>query len=277
MNLRLPYASAFLLPRLFTCLLTLLIIGLHPGAGCGATLYERSVMQFEARAEHASPHEYSFVILGDSRGGDTVFEKALRLARSFQPLFILHGGDYSQSGGENETDRFLDLVHQGVPDIPLFVVLGNHENREVFARRIGPADFTLKNGRLGLTLVALDNSDNTLKASQLQYLRSRLSSATGASFVAMHVPPRTERWGWHTFSEGADQLGKILAQGRVQGAIFSHVHLYDRSEFGGVPAIITGGAGAPLVRFGFPGEALYHILVVRVSDGKATFRKVPIP
>jgi predicted phosphohydrolase len=92
----------------------------------------------------------------------------------------------------------------------------------------------------------------------------------------MHVPPKTERWNWHTFTEGADELGRILTEGRVQGALFSHVHLFDRSEFAGIPAIITGGAGAHLVSFGFPGEPVYHILVVRVTNGKATFKMVPI-
>jgi hypothetical protein len=90
----------------------------------------------------------------------------------------------------------------------------------------------------------------------------------------MHVPPKTGRWSWHTFTEGADDLRAILAKGRVQGAFFSHVHLFDRSEFGGVPAFITGGAGAPLVTTGFPGEPVYHILVVRVKNGKASCRRV---
>jgi 3',5'-cyclic-AMP phosphodiesterase len=260
-----------------TCSITLLILAFHAGTGLGATLYDRSLVQLKARAEHASPHDYSFVVLGDSRGNDEVFKKALKLARSYKPLFILHGGDYSDSGGAEETRQFLAIVNQALQQIPLFVVMGNHENREVFASNIGPFDFTLESRRLGLTLVALDNSDEVLKSEQLEYLRSRLASSAGASFVAMHVPPKTERWSWHSFSDGADQLEWILRKGHVQGAIFSHVHLYDRAEFGGVPAIITGGAGAPLVRLGFPGEAVHHIVVVRVRDGKASFLKVPIP
>jgi len=255
------------------CALVLLLVQVC----LGATLYERSSAQFKARAQQTHRDDYTFVVLGDSRDGDAMFKKALALARSFHPLFILHGGDYSESGGDEETRRFLAIVNGIAPEIPLFVVMGNHENRDVFAREIGPFDFTLQSKRLGLTLVAVDNSDYALKPAELDYLRSRLSLATGASFVAMHVPPRTERWSWHTFTEGADDLERLLADGRVQGAFFSHMHLYDRSVFGGVPAIITGGAGAPLVIFGFPGEAVHHILVVRVKNGKASFEKVRIP
>ena len=249
-----------------------------PNQSCHAeTLYERSTSQLAVKAQKANPNDYSFVVIGDSRDGEAVFQKVLRLAKRFHPLFIMHGGDYSGSGGEAETDRFLQMLKENVPNLPFFVVMGNHEDRPVFAKRIGPFDFTVQSKRLGLALVAVDNSDGALKRPELEYLRSRLPSAAGSVFVAMHVPPKTEQWDWHTFSEGAEELKTILAQSRAQGVFFSHVHLFARSEYGGVPAIITGGAGAPLYTSGFPGEPVYHILVVRVQNGKASYTKVPLP
>lgn len=258
--------------------LLLLLVPISARVCLGATLHERSAAQLKVAEQTASPADYSFVVLGDSRAGDQVFKKALKMARSFRPLFILHGGDYSERGGEEETRRFLSLVSWSVPDIPLFVVRGNHEkNQELFARLIGPLNFTVASERLGLTLVAVDNSENVLKATELAYLRSQLSAAAGTRFVAMHVPPQTERWNRHTFSQGANDLKRILAKERVQGAFFFHVHSYDRSEFGGVPAFISGGAGAQLSSLGFPGESVHHILVVRLTNGKASFTKVLIP
>lgn len=38
----------------------------------------------------------------------------------------------------------------------------------------------------------------------------------------------------------------------------------------------TAGAGAPLVTFGFPGEPVYHIVVVRVKNGTATTEMVKV-
>ncbi len=257
--------------------LALLLVPLFSQSCLGETLYERSLAKFAANTQQAKPKDFTFVVLGDSRDGDAIFLKALRLAKTFQPLFILHGGDYSMSGGKHETAGFLRMLKETVPEIPVFVVMGNHENREVFARQIGPFDFTLKSERLGLTLVSIDNSDNSLQRAELEYLSSRLSSAAGSVFVAMHVPPKTERWDWHTFTEGADQLRGILASSKAQGVFFSHVHLFDRAEFGGVPAIITGGAGAPLYKNRFPGDPVHHILVVRVKDGRAAFNKVTLP
>jgi len=92
----------------------------------------------------------------------------------------------------------------------------------------------------------------------------------------MHIPPKTERWSWHSFTDGAEDLKAIVAKHPLQGLIFSHVHLFDRAEFAGVPALITGGAGAPLLTIGYPGDPVHHIVVVRVKNGKASFEKVTL-
>ena len=256
--------------------LALLLVPLLSRVCSGQTLYERSIAQLNAKAQKAAPDDYTFVVLGDSRDGDEVFKRALGLARSFDPLFILHGGDYSNKGGEAETARFLSLVNQSVPNIPLFVVIGNHENCSVFMKEIGPYNFTLTSKRLGLNLIALNNANGQLGAPELDLLRRELASASGAPFVAMHIPPKTKRWRGHTFTRGADDLQKILAKSTVQGAFFSHSHVFDRSEFGGVPAFITGGAGAQLAWFSRYGERVHHILVVRVENGMASYRMVPL-
>ena len=165
-----------------------------------------------------------------------------------------------------------------MPDLPLFVVIGNHEEPAVFEKWIGPRNFTLANKRLGYSLVALDNADEVLRAREQQLLRRELAAASGVVFVAMHVPPETGRWRGHTFTKGAGELRMILEKSAtpVQGLFFAHSHLYDRSEFGGVPAFITGGAGAKLAWFSLHGERVHHILVVRVENGMASYRMVPL-
>lgn len=258
-------------------LLTVLLLASFSGACSAETLFDRSLALFEAKAAKVSKDDYSFVVLGDSRDGDAVFKKVLKLAKAYDPLFILHGGDYSGSGTEEETAAFLSLVRENIPDLPIFVVIGNHETPTVFAREIGPSYFTLKSARLGLTLTAVDNSEYKLRRQDLDYISRQLSYAARTKFVAMHVPPKTSRWSWHTFSDGAEQLEDVLLRKRPAGIFFSHVHLYDSDEFGGVPAFITGGAGGPLIPFGFPGDARYHFLLVRVKNGKPMFMKVLVP
>ena len=241
-----------------------------------ATLYERSLEKLQAGIERVSPADYTFVVLGDSRDNDDVFKKTPALAKTYNPLFILHGGDYSNKGSDKETDNFLAMVNGIVPDVPFFVVMGNHENRKVFAERIGPFNFTLDSARLKLKVIAVDNATYVLKNSELAYLKSQLSAKRENTFVAMHIPPKTQRWSWHTFSDGAEELEDALAENGVKLAFYFHVHLYDQDEIKGVRSIITGGAGAPLTTFGFPGEPVYHIVVVRVKDGRVTTEMVRV-
>ena len=241
-----------------------------------ASLYERSLEKFQAGIEHVSPADFTFVVLGDNRGNDGIFKKALALAKSYNPLFILHGGDYSDNGSDKETDHFLALVNDGIPDVPLFVVIGNHERRKVFAEKIGPSNFSLDSARLKLKVIAVDNAGYALKIPERNYLGSQLTAKRENTFVAMHIPPKTERWNWHTFSDGAAELENVLAENGVKVAFYFHIHLYARDEIKGVPSIITAGAGAPLVPLGFPGEPVYHIVLVRVKNGTVTTEMVKV-
>ena len=241
-----------------------------------ATLYERSLEKLQSGIEHVSPSDFTLVALGDSRGNDSIFKKALSLAKSYQPLFILHGGDYSDTGSDKETDHFLSLVNNDIPDVPLFVVIGNHENRKVFEKKIGPANFSLDSDKLKLRVVAVDNANYVLKAPELKYLRNQLATKRENTFVVMHIPPKTKRWSWHTFSDGATELENVMAESAVKAAFYFHVHLYDRDVIKGVPSIIAAGAGAPLITIGFPGEPVYHIVVVRVKNGTVTTEMVKV-
>jgi Icc protein len=262
------------LSRIILCAAALLLV--WTANVRAATLYERSLEKLQAGIERVSPADYTFVVLGDSRDNDSVFEKTLTLAKTYNPLFILHGGDYSNKGSDKETDSFLALVNDIVPDVPFFVVIGNHENKKVFAQRIGPFNFTLDSARLKLSVIALDNANYILKDRELEYLNRQLAAKRENTFVAMHIPPKTQRWSWHTFSNGATKLENALADNGVKMAFYFHVHLYDRDAIMGVPSIITAGAGAPLASIGFPGEPFYHIVVVRVKDGAVTTEMVRV-
>ncbi len=242
----------------------------------GATLYERSLEKFQADSKLASPDDFTFVVLGDSRDNDGVFKKTLALAKTYNPLFILHGGDYSGTGSDKETDHFLAMVNDGVPDVPLFVVFGNHENQKVFTEKIGPTRFSLDSARLKLRMISVNNAGYALKTPELKYLRSQLAPKAENTFVALHIPPKTKVWSWHTFSDGAAELEDALAENGVKMAFYFHIHLYSREEIKGVPSIIAAGAGAPLVLFGFPGEPVYHIVVVRVKNGTVTAEMVKV-
>ncbi|MCD6531296.1 hypothetical protein J7K99_02490, partial [bacterium] len=66
-----------------------------------------------------------------------------------------------------------------------------------------------------------------------------------------------------------EQLSEVLASHRVLMGGWSHQHFYDRSEYMGVPYIITGGAGAPLDSAISPppyGADFYHFLLFELDS-----------
>ncbi|TSK08053.1 MAG: phosphoesterase [Geobacter sp.] len=260
----------------FLILILLLSFG-AVSAAHAETLFQRSSVLMQQLAAKAPPGDYSFVVLGDSRGNEAVFRKALTLAATYRPLFILHGGDYSDKGSEEETRRFLSLVESTVPAIPVFLVFGNHESPAVFEKLVAPRQYRFGSKRLGLRVLVVDNAGEELKAPELSFLEKELATAPQATFLAMHVPPETSRWRGHTFTDGASALARVIASsGPVQASFFAHSHVYDRDLFGGKPAFISGGAGAPLAWMSRYGERVYHIIVVRVKNGRASYQMVPL-
>lgn len=259
--------------RLLSVAAVLLLLCSGLSAGAGATLHEQSLGMLAKRVAAADPDDWCFVFMGDNRGNDKKFKAALQLAASLKPLFILHGGDVGERGTSEELIHFRETVSSlpGLP--PLFVVRGNHEmDAGLFERIIGPLNFTLDDRRLGFRLVAVDNADYTLRGKELAYLGKMLDNSRENRFVAMHIPPQTERWGKHSFVNGKDELAGLLAERQVKLGLFAHIHLFDKDVINGVPAVISGGAGAQLAYFGYSGIPTYHVVVVEIRKGKVSFR-----
>jgi 3',5'-cyclic-AMP phosphodiesterase len=236
-------------------------------------LFADSLKAFEARAASADADGWRFVFLGDNRGNDDKFKEILQRARDLKPLFILHGGDIVEKGSAAELAHFLDVVKsvKGLP--PLFVVRGNHEgNAALFEKMIGPLNFVIDSQRLGLRLVAVDNSNYVLSERELAFLARNLDQKRQNQFVAMHIPPKTERWPDHTFEKGRDALLTLMKERKVRMGLFSHIHLFDVDTIKGIPYIISGGAGSQLAWYGYSGDVMYHLVIVDVVKGKASYR-----
>jgi Icc-related predicted phosphoesterase len=236
-------------------------------------LHDLSIKAFEKQAATTQPDDWCFVFLGDNRGNDETFKEILQKAAQVKPLFILHGGDIAERGTAEELAHFLETVQQEKDLPPLFVVRGNHEgNASEFEKQIGPLDYTLDSQRLGFRLVVVDNADYSLRGKELALLTNKLDQSRPNQFVAMHIPPKTERWPKHTFENGKNELIKLMTERKVKMGLFAHIHLFDKDEINGIPLIISGGAGAPLTWFGYSGDAEYHFVVVEIKKGVVTYR-----
>ena len=237
------------------------------------TLFTESMKTFESRVASADADGWRFVFLGDNRGNDSKFKDILKRAKDLDPLFILHGGDIVESGSAGELSSFLDVVKsvKGLP--PLFVVRGNHEtNAALFEKMIGPLNFVIDSQRLGVRLVAVDNSNYILSERELSFLSQNLDQKRHNQIVSMHIPPTTERWPKHTFDKGKNELLSLMTERKVRMGLFAHIHLFDEDMIKGIPCIISGGAGSQLAWFGYSGTAIYHLVVVDVVKGKISYR-----
>jgi hypothetical protein len=68
----------------------------------------------------------------------------------------------------------------------------------------------------------------------------------------------------------------ILSDKKVTLSFCGHIHQFDQDEINGVKYIITGGAGAPLNRWFFPGDPVYHIIVVKVKNGIVSYDRIKV-
>ena len=238
-----------------------------------ATLFTDSMKAYQSRETSAEADSWSFIFLGDSHTNYSKLKEMLQRAAEINPLFILHGGDISENGSAEELSQFLEVV-KSVKDLPpLFVVRGNHEmNPALFEKMIGPRNFVIDSQRLGLRLVAVDNSSYALSGNELSFLSKNLDQKRQNQFVAMHIPPKTERWPKHTFEMGKNELLTLITDRNVSMGLFSHNHLFDMDIIKGTPYIISSGAGGQLAWFGYSGEAIYHFVIVEVLNGKVSYR-----
>lgn len=237
------------------------------------TLFSESMKALESRFKTADANKWSFVFMGDNRGNDRKFKEILQRVKDINPLFILHGGDIVESGTDPELSHFLDMVKSVKELPPLFVVRGNHEaNADLFEKMIGPRSFVIDSQKLGLRLVAVDNSNYALSERELSFLSINLDHKRQNQIVSMHIPPKTDRWPRHSFDKGKNELFKLMSDRNVRMGLFAHIHLFDKEMIKEIPYIISGGAGAQLSWFGYSGDAIYHYVIVEVTRGKLTYR-----
>ncbi|GEM_PF-2309906 len=305
-----------------------LILSIKTGTkGAEASLFRTSIKRLLRNVRTLkNPNEYTFVFMGDSWAGDgqtsnTIFGLALSAVRSLKrkPLFILHSGDSVFTGtvkefktGGTYTDKLpvkslLQLIQdrkKGVPDIPFFVVPGNHDQNGIngpltnFRTYVGPTRFGFNLPQIKTTIIGLNNirqlgSDKNnqpiygFPPTELSFLRRKLKVAQKNTLVLMHVPPRIGKWSnpnyfkdpESTFGNQNGQLTRFLStiRGKVSHTLVGHVHAFDKLTYQGTRYVLSGGAGAPLVKQGFlkgTRTPIFHIVEFTVRNGIIVKRRV---
>jgi len=169
------------------------------------------------------------------------------LALPSRPDVVLVTGDCVHHGQRAEYARFQELLRP-LP-MPVYVVPGNHDNREQMLEVFGPQGTHSLPGFVQyvvdgwpVRLLALDThvpgrDDGYVCAARLQWLEERLSEApTHPTIVFMHHPPVqiglavTDQMGLHD----ADALGAIVGRyPQVERIVAGHVHMSLLRRFAG--------------------------------------------
>jgi 3',5'-cyclic AMP phosphodiesterase CpdA len=264
-----------------------------------ATLRNLANMQ-AIRKLHPQPDgSFSFIVLGDNRDGEDVYRALLGQVNDYtaahsgaaKPLFVLHTGDMVAHGTTAEWQRYAEL--RDICKLPMVHVRGNHEIRAAggasnFARFVGNTMWIFDCA--GCRFVGLDNSNGHFTPDAIAVLRKYLGlpgsdgrppllKAPQRSFVAIHEPPYVGRWQVHALRSDAkggrgDEFMRAVSAAKVSAVFCGHIHMHDEMTIGGVPYIISGGAGAPLYgKLGF-GDAEHGFLVVHVTRARVSWEWV---
>jgi 3',5'-cyclic-AMP phosphodiesterase len=248
---------------------------------------------------------FKFVVMADSRvdhdpNAKEILVKALKMAAEYDPLFILHGGDIVWTGNKDSFAYFRMLINQipELDDIPIFVVVGNHEKSimvddksafQYFEKLIGPLNFAMCLPQQHLTICGMNTADYRAYPNALTRLNYSLECYDQPiKFIFTHIPPYAGAFeNFQGFSNifhpqqrsntligGTSELLKVLSNHNVTMGFSGHIHAYiptiidlpyyvEPNPITGraaIPWIVTGGAGAEII-LGYS----FHFIVITVK------------
>ena len=227
---------------------------------------------------------FKFIVCGDPQNNYDVFNRVLEAAKSVD--FLIIAGDLTGSGTETEFRSFLDAVDAS--GVTYYTVPGNHDVATSpvsgnYTRFMGAPYRSF--GHKNTHFVLMDNSTPNLGfyEEQRRWARRDLEAARGAGFdhivAVAHVPPGYPYSARAVKDQipGLDanrEMPSLLEKGGADVLFCGHVHTYLEESSGGLPIVITGGAGAPLLNVG--GEAYYHYVLVEIDGKEMTWQPVRI-
>lgn len=242
-------------------------------------------------AQHDPSRPFSFVLYGDSRSNSQPHGEVVRGIEATPSDFLLGTGDVVVTGGDRSAWlEFFAIEQKLLSNRCLFSAIGNHEltwpgkSRHVWNHYFaphrdesGPTWFTFRWGNTRFFL--LDAMDD-FQGPQAQWIRTELAKSDdepGLShrFVVMHHAPFSS--GPHGPNKRFLESGlmKEFVRHKVELVMGGHDHLYERAENDGLKYLISGGAGAPLYKYGqIAGSqsalSVYHFVEIRVDGDTVT-------
>jgi len=220
-----------------------------------------------------SVENYTILVFGDHRppsgiNPPEVFLKIMNDINNQSGIFVIDGGDLVYSGTLLQWIKLMEVWHWNKP---IFIAVGNHEYQgegvNIYHYLFGPTQYAFSFG--GYRFI-FDNDimhDYSLNQSQLNWIKEQMEIAKKRGerpIIIMHAPPHDPRKNavGDDHAMNPESAAKLLKEYNAFG-IFSHIHMFWKGTYEGVPFIIAGGGGAPLYappnEGGFYGYVILHM------------------
>ncbi len=232
---------------------------------------------------------WSFAVLGDADIGgpgeaaSPVFPRILAAVNEKGPDLVFFTGDLVHGRTLFLAD-FREQYRQAAGILrdcraPFHLVPGNHDAEgpgglEEYLSRFGPVPWVFHHR--GWRFIGLNTEmagrRGAVTGEQLRWLREQLSDRkeNRRTVLFMHRPvwpTLTGEYAYHSLPR--PELHRLFAEAGVAAVFSGHEHHFHREVRDGVLYVVTGGAGAPLLKGG-----TFHVVFVEVRDGKLQVRAV---
>ncbi|HCP81242.1 MAG TPA: phosphodiesterase [Octadecabacter sp.] len=178
-----------------------------------------------------------------------------------KPDIVLVTGDVTHKFKEEEAQHAAVILSQ--LEMPLFIVPGNHDDRQVLSRVFGPEICPLSDegyvdyviDAYPVRIIALDtlhvgHAGGHISAARLDWLRAQLDDATEQPTVIMAHHPPLDIGVPETYEDGfsgAGDLGQLIAQyPNIERVLCGHVHLHTNSRWRGTVVTTAPSIGMQL-------------------------------
>ena len=237
------------------------------------------------RIRIADPDNFCFAVFGDNKNSHFTFERLLKeIEHDPEISFAIDLGDLVYDGEKEKYRYFLRQIKSNFHK-PLLTGIGNHELKEkgrgLYAEIFGPFYYSFRIGKVCF-FVLDDANEKGLDRWQRIWIERELKRSKGLCtqrLVFFHVPLYDPRRGHHRHclpEEAAHDLLNLFQDYGVSHIFSSHIHGFFQGNWGGIPYIITGGAGAELVGTD-PNHYFFHYLKVKVVNGNLQIKVKRLP
>jgi len=220
---------------------------------------------------YANTSEIDFFVLGDSQGYQGALDQVVLDANEEQPDFVMHCGDLTPFGREEQYEEVLDIIEP--LSVPFYATPGNHDvrldGRVIFEELFGPTNYSFDVGPIHFTVI--DTSEGIMSTDQLNWLEADLVSAEAEyKVVFTHIPPFDPRPSENHSILNSTLSGYLMGlfhESDVDTVFTGHIHMYNQSVVQGVRYVITGGAGASVVASEENGGFYHYIHATLTANG----------